>query len=451
MLFETLTNPRLQMSRAIVAADTTQLTFDQLRVLVAGLRAAFADAGLRPGDRVVLRDRQDNRFLLRLLALLALECWVVPVQDSLTEAELEGLLRLTGGVRCPDVDAMSGEDVLVAPDPQACGVLHVTSGTTGDVKLCRRTLAACEREGAAYGEVLGLGPDDLVLSGPPISHSYSFGVVVGALSLGAAIVEPMAFVPRRMLRLTAQLKATVVLAVPVMALMLTRLQQNLPLSSVRIFLVGAGPVTESLDRDFRQRFAVALSANYGSSETGGLTTRLAAVDGAGVGRAMPGIDLRVFRDGEDLDPGEIGEVWVRGEQLMSGYWGSADIRDECSYLPTGDLGYLDHDGCLTLTGRVKRQIRVGNRTVSPIEVEEQILQFPGVEDCLVVPYLKANGHEGVCAAIVAEGAVDTQALLGFLKGRLAAYKLPQRVDQLERIPRNSMGKPVWRPDERHSS
>jgi len=182
---------------------------------------------------------------------------------------------------------------------------------------------------------------------------------------------------------------------------------------------------------------------YGCTETGGIVSGTPPLEPrpGTVGKAVPNVEVRIVGvDGNDLPPGQDGEIVVRGPNVMQGYWGGEPIKD--GWFHTGDIGRVDEDGYITIVDRMKDLIIRGGYNVYPRDVEDALLDHPEVAMAAVVgrpdPRL---GEEVVAFVSLAEGSTATEAdLIEFTKGRLAAHKYPRTVTVLPQIPLTSVGK-----------
>jgi long-chain acyl-CoA synthetase len=202
-------------------------------------------------------------------------------------------------------------------------------------------------------------------------------------------------------------------------------------------------------KDFEAKFKIPLIEGYGLSEASPVVTKnpLRGDHKPGsIGLPIPNVEVSVQDDeGRMLGTNEVGEICVRGGNVMLGYWNKPEetakvIRN--GWLLTGDIGYRDADGYYFITDRKKDMLLVNGINVYPREIEEVIYQFPGVKEAAVVGIVDARKGEQAIAFVVANEAVtlDEKGLLQFLKGKLADYKLPKRIIGLAALPRNSTGK-----------
>jgi long-chain acyl-CoA synthetase len=212
---------------------------------------------------------------------------------------------------------------------------------------------------------------------------------------------------------------------------------------------GAAPLPVQVLAEFAQKFQFPLIEGYGLSEASPVVTKnpLDGVRKAGsIGLPIPNVEVSIQDDnGKFLGSDEVGEVCVRGGNVMMGYWNQADetaraMRGE--WLLTGDVGYRDADGYYFITDRKKDMLLVNGINVYPREVEEIIYQFPGVKEVSVIGIPDARKGEQPLAFVAAiDGqAVDEKALLQFVRSKLADYKVPKRVVFVPALPRNATGK-----------
>jgi acyl-CoA synthetase (AMP-forming)/AMP-acid ligase II len=325
-------------------------------------------------------------------------------------------------------------------------LVKLTSGSTGPMKGVGLDAGNVVAEAENLVASLALAPADRILAPVPLFHSYGFDLgILASLWSGAALVTTEAFIPRRLLVDLGQ--STIFLGVPAMYRLLLDARCDPPaLDRVRYLLSCTAPLGPHTIEAFHARFGVPICQHYGSSETGGATLHdpahvLARPDS--VGRALPGVAIDVVDGaGRPLPPGRPGEVVVRGAAVSRGYVTGAPeracLRDGAYF--TGDLGRLDDAGFLTVEGRLDRLINVGGLKVSPDEVAQALERHPAVREAAVMGVEAGGGEQGVYAAVTLKGAADETALLAFLRGRLADYKVPRRIDILPELPRTASGK-----------
>ena len=474
---------------AVVYRDE-RIGFAELVERIERLAAGLADRGIGPGDAVALILPNDPSFVVSWHAVTALGAIVVPVNPSFKQDEIEFTFRncdvkavisdeRTVGV-CERIVAGFDRPVEVIPTTAAHGqsltldmliegsaggrlearapdevyLYQFSSGSTGRPKRVPRTHAQCVAEGELYNDVFGRDPDDKVFCAIPMFHTYGMGACLfwNAAS-GATMVileDPNPFLLRRhrALELIEQERATVFPGVPFNFRLMAEAPAEADLSSLRLLFSAGTALPRSSFEAFGQRFGLLVRQLYGSTEAGFMTANLDPdpVDtSASVGKPAGDVEMRILDDDENvLPPGEEGEVVVRSPAMTDGYSDMEDLNREAfrdGYFHTGDLGRLDEEGRLYLTGRKKLLIEVGGYKVDPIEVQDVVLAHPKVQEAVVVGAEgRVPGEELVKAVVVPSDDLDDRELMEFCRERLANFKVPQIVELREEIPKSPLGK-----------
>ncbi len=460
----------------------------------AGLARRLREAGLVPGDRVVLFMRNHPRTLELLWGAWWAGLVVVPVNAKLHPREVEWIVDnaqarwafvtsdvatgpLAGVHRQVDVESAEA-DTLLAPVPDALAVpvaergpddtawLFYTSGTTGRPKGVMITQRNLMTMGLAYfADVDPVSPDDAIVYAAPMSHGAGL-YAIPHLMAGARHVVPASggVDPAELFALGEALGPLSTFAAPTIVKRLVdhAQQQGIgPANAARAFktiVYGGAPMYVA---DIQRALAVMgprFVQIYGQGETPMVATALARrhlADSShprhlerlgSVGVAQTPVRVRIADGhGRELPVGEIGEVLVRGDSVMAGYWRNpeataAAIRD--GWLFTGDVGCLDADGFLTLKDRSKDLIISGGSNIYPREVEEVLLTAPGVAEAAVVGAPDAEWGEVVVAFVVAQaGAMPTpEALDAHCLAQMARFKRPKRYEFVDALPKNNYGK-----------
>ncbi|MDA3039696.1 MAG: AMP-binding protein [Actinomycetota bacterium] len=456
----------------------TQWTFARLFGEAAAIAAVLQADGAKVGDRVVAQvDKSPEAFALYLACLQAGLVYV-PLNTAYTPSEVAfflsdtdahtfvcrpgteaSLVEATAATSAVQTLGASGGGTLaerakaIAPlagmtdradDDLAC--MLYTSGTTGRSKgamLTHRNLAA---NGLALHQTWAFGPGDVLLHILPIFHVHGLFVALHCALLNASEVIFCPTFDTTIVRRELQ-RATVMMGVPTHY---TRLLDDPQFgaddcTNVRLFTSGSAPMTEAVFNQFTERTGHRICERYGMTETGILTSN--PYDGertAGtVGYPLPGIELKVLtEDGEPARVGENGMVWVRGEHIGPGYWRlpekTAEERSTDGFFRTGDVGFLDATGRLTLAGRAGDMIISGGYNVYPKEIELVLDEVPGVVESAVVGLPHPDFGEGVVAFIV--GQTTTEVLQAACGQHLARFKHPKHYYFVDELPRNAMGK-----------
>jgi len=444
--------------KIVLETETEQLSYKELYYLLVYNQKVLEDNGYKPEDRVVILIKCQKNFIIQLLSLLSMGCWITPVVPEI-ESNLCQILLDTGGRVVEEElladrysNSISMEGRLIINNSENCGIFHMTSGTTGKSKYCIRTLRALGEEGECFRKTLALQESDKIFSVPPIYHSYALGAaLMAALVSGASVLVSDKFIPRQILKKIHNFKTTIVLLVPIMAKLLTevRVEEMYDVSSVRIALVGAGPISRELYQNFSDRFGIRLSSNYGSTETGGLISRVESIMYESIGKPMIGVKLKIVDGyGREVACKEKGEIMVKSIGMQRGYLGEkTSLFDEEGYWPTGDIGMCDENGNVFIVGRLKNMINVGGKKVIPSEVEDTILKMPNVKECAVAGYRKDSGEEAIKAFIVMKkdnSNYSKEDVRMFCSQNLSQYKIPSIVEFINELPRNQMGKVLYR-------
>jgi long-chain acyl-CoA synthetase len=328
-----------------------------------------------------------------------------------------------------------------------------SSGSTGRPKLVMRTHGQLRAEADSY-RTMGLSAADRIFCTVPLFHTYGLGCcLLASAGVGAALVvldrpNPFLLERHRAVRVIERERPTCFPGVPFHFRLLAEAPGDADLSSIRL-AVSAGIALPRATYDaFRDRFGIPVRQLYGCTEAGTLTVDLSDDPDATqhtVGRPVGDVRVAIVdEDGDPLGPGEPGEVLVASPALTSGYAHLPELTAEAfedGWFHTGDLGVLDDEGRLAITGRRKLLIEAGGYKVDPIEVQDVVEAHPAVAEAIVVGVPgDAPGEELVKAVVVAGDELDERELIRFCRERLANYKAPQVVELRDEIPRNPMGK-----------
>jgi long-chain acyl-CoA synthetase len=328
------------------------------------------------------------------------------------------------------------------------------------VLTTHRNLAAAAETSPRWG----FDADTVSLTPLPMFHIGGIGWAFLGLWNGATTILVSEFVPEAVLDLLEHERVTNAVFVPTMLQMLTAVAGTAQrdYSALRSIAYGASPITTPVLKAALRTFRCALFGIYGLTETTGAAVQLDADDHdpdgprqrllRSVGRPYPWVELRIVdpATGARCGAHEVGEVWLRAPNVMAGYFKrpeeTAAAITEDGWLRTGDGGYLDDNGYLFLTDRIKDMIVSGGENVYPIEVEEALAQHPAVAEVAVIGVPDGRWGETVKALVVPRaGRVPTaDELIAFARERLAGYKLPRSVVLVDDLPRTPSGKVLKR-------
>jgi long-chain acyl-CoA synthetase len=339
-----------------------------------------------------------------------------------------------------------------------------TSGTTGvpkGVLTTHRNLTAAA-ETSPYWR---FDAESVSLTPLPMFHIGGIGWAFLGLWNGATTVLVSEFVAADVLDAFERLRVTNAVLVPTMLQLLVAVPgaAERDYSLLRSIAYGASPITTPVLKAALRTFRCSFFGVYGLTESTGGVVHLEPQDHEpdgprahllrSAGKPLPWVDLRVVVDPDtrrEARPHEVGEVWLRAPNVMAGYYNRPDetaaaLVDGC-WLRTGDGGYLDEEGYLFLTDRLKDMIVSGGENVYPIEVEEALAQHPDVADVAVIGVPDDRWGETVMALVIpcGDAAPTAEDLVAFARDRLAGYKLPRIVEVVDELPRTPSGKVLKR-------
>ncbi|PJN13753.1 p-hydroxycinnamoyl-CoA synthetase [Streptomyces sp. CB01635] len=455
------------------------VTYAALHERTTRLAHALRALGVRRGDRVAYLGPNHPSFLEALFAAGLLGAVFVPLNTRLTEPELAFQIRDSGatvllhaaarggdlpGVRTAvEADGPAYEELLAAAPalaideqvgPDDVGVIMYTSGTTGRPKGAMLTHGNLTWNAVNVLVDQDLVADEIALVVAPLFHTAGLNMLtLPVLLKGGSCVLVGSFDAAATLELVERHRVTFMFGVPTMFDQLTR-QPNWPdadLSSLRMLSCGGSPVPTPLIAAYQDRGLTFLQG-YGMTEAAPGTLFLDAehaVSKAGTA-GVPHFfsDVRVARpDLAPVEPGETGEVLVRGPHVMPGYWGLPDESAAAfadGWFRTGDAARIDADGYVTIVDRFKDMIISGGENIYPAEVEDALLAHADIAECAVIGVPDEKwGEVGRAVLVAREGrAPDPNEVLASLSGRLAPYKIPKSAVVVDALPRTASGKLV---------
>ncbi|MHB1156032.1 MAG: class I adenylate-forming enzyme family protein [Phycisphaerales bacterium] len=344
---------------------------------------------------------------------------------------------------------------LFTPGDDLAAILY-TSGTSGRPKGVMLTHRNLRSNVFASIRHAGLTESGGFLGVLPQFHCFGLmAMTLIPLVLGAKVVYTARFVPSKIIKLMREHRPDVFMAIPSMyaALLAVKDADREDLASIRLAVSGAEPLPHDVYLRFGERFGVRLLEGYGLTETSpavSWSVPETAIEKS-VGTILPGVEVRVLdTQGEALPVGTEGEVAVRGPNVMAGYFKMPELTrqaiDDEGFFHTGDFGRLDERGRLFITGRLKEMLIIGGENVFPREIEEVLMQHPSVKAAGVVGRNDPSRGEVAAAFVeIAEGEIFSEAALrAFCRERLAGFKVPREIRQLDQLPRSPTGKVLRR-------
>ena len=478
--------------RPAVRHDDRVLTYAALDEASARVAALLIGRGIEPDQPVGLMLPNIPEFAVLYYGILRAGAVVVPMNPLLKEREIAYALTDAGAPLLfataasePHAGAGAGAAgaglVLVdegfvaqlaahrpAPDLVAradddLALVLFTSGTTGHPKGAELTHANLRHNATVVATTLFMiEPDDVVLGCLPLFHSFGQTCALNAtLGSGACITLIPRFDPATVMSTMERDRATVFVGVPTMYSTLLRARADAPsvdVSTLRLGVSGGAALPVQVLQEFEAGFGAPVIEGYGLSETSPVACfnhpdrpRKAG----SIGTPVAGVEMRLVDEaGQDVAPGEVGEVAIRGHNVMRGYRNRPEATQEAvpdGWFRSGDLARQDDDGYFFIVDRKKDLIIRGGFNVYPREIEEVLYQHPAVAEAAVVGIPHADLGEEIGAAVALRGEAGVDEIREFVRDRLAAYKYPRRVWVVDALPKGPTGKILRRevtvPDE----
>jgi long-chain acyl-CoA synthetase len=461
-------------------AEVSYSALDEASARVAGL---LAERGVGPGDRLGVMLPNVPYFPMAYYGILRLGGVVVPMNPLLKAREVKFYLEDSGakllfawhdfaeaagpgaeeaGADCILVKPGEIEQIVGAADPRRevadrdaddTAVILYTSGTTGKPKGAELTHSNLRRNVEVTATTLAEATsDDVVLGALPLFHSFgqTCGLNTTVFAGGCLTLIPR-FDPTKALEIIDRDRVTIFEGVPTMysAILAVEDRDRYDLSSLRLCISGGSAMPVEVMRRFEEEFDCKILEGYGLSETSPVASfnhpDKERKPGS-IGTPIEGVEMAVVDDdGNPVEAGEVGEIAIRGHNVMKGYWNRPEATDESirdGWFRTGDMAKVDDDGYYFIVDRKKELIIRGGYNVYPREIEEVLYEHPAVAEAAVVGVPHDDLGEEVGAAVVLRSGeeVDADALKEYCKENVAAYKYPRQIWFPEELPKGPTGK-----------
>ena len=459
-------------------------TYSEFAAVIAQIQEWLSRSGIRPGDRVMIVGENCRAFAALLFAVAGMDAWAVPVNAQLSEREIDGIREHSGarrivyaGTSSHTVAHAKRDEAVAGPNelgPAALGRLHedaepesvdgdvphrvaaliYTSGTTGKPKGVMLTHRNVLFTAAGAAKIRTLVPQDRLFCALPLSHVVGLSIILlGTLMSGATVYLAGRFDPMSA-RVTLDREGiTIMLGVPAMFGQFLRYAKmkktdSLHFPALRIISCSGAPLDMATKSAVERLFGLTLHHGYGITECAPniAQTRVESPrNDTSVGPPLPGVEIKIMgTDGRPVPDGEVGEVWIRGPNIMKGYYHApeetaAAVNRE-GWFNSRDLGRMV-DGSLFLVGRTKDLIIRSGFNVYPAEVEAVLNSHPAVSQSAVLGRA-VSGDEQVIAFVqlMPDTSVTPRELQEYAAKRLANYKWPSRIVILQAMPSTPTGK-----------
>lgn len=485
-VFEKLAeHAKVQPEKVITIFQGRETTYGQFYQQAKNLAGYFQQRGYQKEDKIALFLQNSDYFLICYYACQLGGFTVTPVNTKLTAPEVEYILthseakaliydvRLNNILNQLNLDQFEDllvvgkesalEDILfdnsipfqeVSVNEDDIAIIFYTSGTTGRPKGVMLSAGNVRAIIQIWGEALGLVTDDRMQISTPLFHcaaAHCFSVPV--IYKGGTVVIEEAFSSEKTLSTMEQEKVTIFFGVPAMYSILLNMPRlaTMDLSHLRLFAYGAAPMPYELVRQIKTLYPdIKVQNLYGQTENSPGATTLKDNYALGkigsVGEILPRTEVKVVdSEGNAVPVGEVGEIVVKGPQVMKGYFKNEEETNRVlreGWMYSGDLGRFDEDGLLYIVDRKKDMIIRGGENIYPIEVEEVLYQIPEILEAAVIgiPH-QVYGEVPMAYIVIKNGQQLTEEqVTTYCEKRLAKYKLPAKIVFLDTLPRNASGK-----------
>ena len=467
---------RYHAERPALVAGNRRFTYRELDDTCSVLAGRLRRLGLQPGDRLGVHLPNSAEFVLVYYA--AQKLGVVPLSLNVTYAA-EEVAYIVGDAAPKAVITAAGVAGNLPPRARMPGVRHVldadelaslagdgparaldldreataavlyTSATTGRPKGVMLSHANIVSNAHATVHHLRMVPDDRGLCAVPMFHCFGQNFVMNALiTAGGLLVVQERFVPDQFTEAVAHHRITLLYGVPTMYILFLSMDRTLDFSSVRIFFSAAATLPTDVERRWSERYGLPVAQGYGLTECSPFAAwnHDYAIRPGSVGTPIENVEMRVVDgEGREVAEGELGEILIKGPNVMKGYFNNPAATAEAvrdGWLHSGDIGYRDADGYYYLVDRVKDMINVAGFKVFPREVEEVLYRHAAVKEAAVVGVPDPVRGEAVKAFVVLHTAqaASVEALQAVCRGAVAAYKVPETIEFVAALPKSPIGK-----------
>ena len=464
--------------------DDIELSYSMLDEGSARVAGLLESKGLEPGDRVGLMMPNVPYFPAIYFGILRAGGIVVPMNVLLKKREVGFYLEDPGAklvfawadfaeaaeagaadagaeailVKPGDFEKLLAEQEPVRDVAEKTGddtaVILYTSGTTGKPKGAELTHSNLYKNSKGVSEKLGeMSADDVLLGALPLFHSFGQTCTMNsAISVGATVTMLPRFDPDKALQIIQRDRVTLFQGVPTMynAMLHSDSCESADCSTLRICMSGGAAMPAELMRAFEEKFGCIILEGYGLSETSPVASfnhpDRERKPGS-IGTPIEGVEMQVWDDdGNELPQGEVGEIVIRGHNIMKGYWNRPEANEEAiteaGWFRTGDMAKVDEDGYFFIVDRKKDLIIRGGYNVYPREIEEVLYEHPAIQEAAVVGVPHDELGEEVGAAVVLKQgeSLDADELKSYVKEQVAAYKYPRRIWFVDELPKGPTGK-----------
>ncbi|MEA5550947.1 long-chain fatty acid--CoA ligase [Anabaena cylindrica UHCC 0172] len=476
---------RLFPHKVALIFEGKSFTYKVLNEMVNIAANGLKKLGIEKGDRIALFLPNIPEFIISYIAILKLGAIAVSLNTMLKVDEVKFILNdCTAKIvittaelskQVPETELPTLEQIIIAegivtkgisltqllagvsPDfdaielePQSPAAIIYTSGTTGFPKGATLSHGNIISNSYAHKNCCGITHNDRLLLYLPLFHCFGQNAILNSgLNACATIVLERIFQPDQLLKTVANAQVTMFFGVPTVFILF--LNKNLSidhLKSVRYYFAAAAPMPLEISQKWQEKYGLVIHEGYGLTEASPCTTynHTLKYKPGSIGEAIENVEVKIINsDGTEAQVDELGEIIIRGTNIMLGYWNRPEETAKAiqnGWLHTGDIGRKDHEGYFYIVDRLKDMINVSGLKVYPAEVENIIYQHPAVAEVAVYGIPNSLQGEIVKAHIrLQSGQLVTQEdIIKFCSERMATYKVPRNIQFVDSIPKNPTGK-----------
>ena len=477
--------------------DNKKTTWSEFKKLIDTFSRYLHIMGIKKGDRIPLLVANSLEFIIAMQGIQKIGAVAVPVNTFLKEEEIAFILNdikadiliaskklqnniknirnktdvkkiiWEGGIEKTDEDNISFDELISnfdsheitdAPGLDDLAFIIYTSGTTGNPKGAMLSYRNIFSNILGVNEIVNITNKDRFIAYLPMFHSFTMTVnlLLPIYSASGVVIIKSIMPFSNIIKQTLLKRVTIFTGVPDVFLALSKVK--LPFyfywfNKVRFFVCGAAPLPGEILKKFQKKFKKAkLLEGYGLSEASPVVAvnRAELQKEGSVGPAIPGVEIKIVNDElTEVPRGRCGEIIVKGDNVMRGYYKKEDITKQTvinGWLLTGDIGKMDKDGYLYILDRKKDLIINKGINIYPREIEEVCIKYPNIKSCAVIGVKERNLEEIAVAFIESEDnkKIDKPGLKKFLKENLANYKIPKNIYFVDELPKNATGKVLKR-------
>ncbi|MBN8827385.1 MAG: AMP-binding protein [Sphingobacteriia bacterium] len=469
-------------SKPIVITENKKYSFQEIDTITGQIATILLNLGMKPEDRLAVQIKKSEYNLFLYLACLRSGFIYLPLNSTYTNDELDyffndakpkviicdpkkekeisniksasnlhvkTLDNLGNGTLLSELHKINGSDIIYNSKPNDIAVILYTSGTTGKPKGAMLTHQGLYINALDLNKTWGISTNDTILHMLPLFHVHGlFFATHTALLSGASLLLLPKFDNELFFKYLSY--STIFMGVPTYYIRLLKdLRLNIENTKhIRLFISGSAPLLPSTFNEFNSKTNHKILERYGMTETGINTSN--PLNGerkiGSVGLPLPNVNIRIVdEDNKPVSINEIGSIQVKGPNLFLGYWQNPiktkeDMTND-GFFNTGDLGSVDEDGYLSISGRSKDMIISGGLNIYPIEIETSINAIEGVIESAIIGIPHEDFGEAVIAVLEGDKSKLTEELIVLeVKKHHAPFKAPKKVIFIDQLPKNTMGK-----------